>query len=82
MATEVYIRTKITELFQSNPNIHMNVSLSRPRLQLENAPAKILGVYPHIFQIEESSTGKVRRHILQYSDILTHQIVIAELELG
>ncbi len=59
----------------------MDVSLSRPRLVLKDAPAKILGVYPHIFQIEECSTGKIRRHILQYSDILTRQIIIAELEL-
>jgi hypothetical protein len=28
MATESYIRAQILQLFQTNPNIHMNVSLS------------------------------------------------------
>jgi uncharacterized protein Veg len=82
MATESYIRAQILQLFQTNPNIHMNVSLSRPKLVLENAPAKILSVYPHIFQIEECSCGAPKKHILQYSDILTRHIVITELEEG
>ncbi len=80
MATETLIREQIKHLFENAPEIHMNVELSRPRLSLQNAPAKILGVYPHIFQIEECSNGVAKRHILQYSDILTRRIIIMELE--
>ena len=73
------IRNQVKDLYKKNPKIHMDVSLSSPKLILENAEATIKGVYPHIFQIEEMSEGKARRHSLQYSDIHTRHIVIREL---
>ncbi len=72
-------KNKIQILFSQNPNIHMNVSLTKPRLKLENAPAKILGVYPSVFRIEECSTGKTKYHTLSYKDIITGEISIIEL---
>ncbi len=75
------IRSQIQSLYESNPHIHMNVSLSRPKLVLKNVDATITGVYPHIFQIEENSTNVNRTHSLQYSDIITRQIGILELNL-
>ncbi len=74
------IKEKITQLFKTNPDIHMNVSLTKPRLELRNDAVKITGVYPNIFQIEEYSSGKPKKHILQYNDILTGHIEILEFE--
>lgn len=73
------IKARIQQRFQTDPNIHVNISLQRPRLQLQNVEAKITGVYAHIFQIEEASSGQCRRHTLQYADVLLHSIDILEL---
>ncbi len=74
------IREQIKKLYNKNPVIHLNVSLKKPRIQLENTTATIKGVYPHIFQIEETINGKPKQHTLQYSDIITGNIVILELQ--
>ncbi len=74
------IKTELKKLKEENPRIHMDVSLVRPKLELEGAEALLVGAYAHIFQIEEYSRGEARRHTLQYSDILTGRIVIHELE--
>ena len=42
--------------------------------------AVIVGVYSNIFLIEERDSGYPRTHSLQYIDVLTKQIVIAELD--
>lgn len=73
------IKYKIKKLYNTNPNIHVNVSITRPKVVLKNEPATIKNIYPHIFQIEEHSSGTPRCHTLQYSDILTKQIEIVEL---
>ncbi len=80
-STEI-IREKIRALYKSNPDIHMNVALTHPRLNLENASVRITGVYRNIFQVEDCSEGKPKRHTMQYSDVLVRHIVIAELENG
>ncbi len=81
-ATEETIRSDIRALMETAPRIHMDVSISRPKLQLTDAEATIIGVYPHFFIIEESSTGRVRRHSLGYADVLIRRIIIRELEQG
>ena len=40
---------------------------------------KITGVYRHIFQVEEDSSGQPKRHALQYADVLTHDIELLDL---
>ena len=57
----------------------MNISISHPKLILKNAPAVLKGVYPHIFQIEERSSGVPKCHIIQYTEIITKQIELVEL---
>lgn len=74
------IRDKIAKLYETNPNIHVNVSLTHPKLCLINVPAVIRGVYPHIFRIEEQSDGASKCHTLQYNDVLTRRIEIIELD--
>ncbi len=74
------IKSKIQKLYKTNPNIHINVAMTRPKVELKNEPVVIKGVYPHVFQIEEQSSGFLRRYTLQYTDVLLHQIDILELE--
>ena len=73
------IRQRISERYLSDPNIRINVSLRQPRLHLNNVPVKITGVYRHIFQIEEVSSGPPKRHALQYADVLTHDIELLDI---
>ena len=73
------IRQRILERYRSDPKIRINVSLRQPRLHLNNVPVKITGVYRHIFQVEETSSGQPKRHALQYADVLTHDIELLDL---
>ena len=82
MMNDIYelqqIRQRISERYLGDPNIRINVSLRQPRLHLNNVPVKITGVYRHIFQIEEVSSGPPKRHALQYTDVLTHDIELLD----
>mgnify|MGYP003208799430 FL=1 len=83
MMNDIYelqqIRQRILERYRSDPNIRTNVSLRQPKLRLSNVPVKITGVYRHIFQVEEDSSGQPKRHALQYADVLTHDIELLNL---
>lgn len=82
MMNDIYelqqIRQRISERYLSDPNIRINVSLRQPRLHLNNVPVKITGVYRHIFQVEEVSPGPPKRHALQYTNVLTHDIELLD----
>ena len=73
------VRERIKTLYETAPQVNVNVSQSRPKLSLRNDPATILGVYTNVFRLEERSTGIPRCHTLQYKDILMGQIQIVEL---
>lgn len=83
MMNDIYelqqIRQRISERYRSDPNIRINVSLRQLRLHLNNVPVKITGVYRHIFQVEEDSSGQSKRHALQYADVLTHDIELLNI---
>ena len=83
MMNDIYelqqIRQRISERYLGDPNIRINVSLRQPRLHLNNVPVKITGVYRHIFQVEEVSPGPPKRHALQDTDVLTHDIELLDL---
>lgn len=74
------IRSRIKRLYETDPHIHVNVKLSHPRINAENRPVEIKGVYPHIFRIEERDSGHLRTHSIQYTDVLIGSISILELE--
>ncbi len=74
------IRQKIRKLYETNPNVHMDVTLTRPKLVMFNAPAKITGVYSNIFEIEEGTSGLVKSHSLQYADVLIGRVTILEMK--
>ena len=73
------IRQLILERYQRDPKILINVSIAKPRLHLHHVPVEIVGVYAHIFQIEDTSSGQANRYALQYTDVLTHNIEILDL---
>ena len=74
------IKNEIKRLYETAPNIHVNVKATHPKVVVEGAPAKIVGVYRNIFQIEEYDSGHPNRHTFQYGDVLTGHIVIKELD--
>ena len=74
------IRQKIRFLYEHNPNIHINLTMTHPKVDLKNSPAVIRGIYPHVFRIEECVSGYPQCHTLQYKEILTGQIEIVELK--
>ena len=73
------IKAKIQKLYKTNPNIHINIAITSPKVNLKNEPVVIKGVYPHIFQIEERSSGSPKTHTHQYTEVLLHHIDIIEL---
>lgn len=76
-----YIKSGIEKLFKTNPNIHVSVRKTHPKVIIDASPAKIVGVYKNIFQVEECEGGKMpARHTFPYGDVLIGQVVIAELD--
>ena len=74
------IKTGIARLYKTHPSIHISVSRIHPKIIVEAQPARIVGVYKNIFQIEECVSGKMpTRQTFQYGDILIGQVVIEEL---
>lgn len=74
------IHDQIDRLYHTQPRIHIHVTLTHPRVSLRNETVLLKGVYPHIFQIEECSSGAPKLRTLQYVDVLTKNIEILELE--
>ncbi len=73
------IREKVKRLRDSDPHIHVNVSITRPKVKIDNEPAEILGVYPNVFRLRDMSSKDGKSYTIKYSDILTGQIEIVEL---
>ena len=76
-----YIKSGIEKLFNTNPNIHISVSRTHPKVIVDASPARIVGVYKNIFQVEECEGGKMpTRHTFQYGEVLIGQVKIEELD--
>ena len=67
MATINEIRLRIQELYHDNPDIHIDVSMNRPRIHIVNQEATIKGVYKNVFQIKTGG-GMPHVAIFWYSD--------------
>ena len=75
------IKSGIKKLFDTGAYIHVNISMTRPKLIVKNASVKIVGVYPHMFQVEETAGERPARYSLQYNAVLIGQVVIPELKI-
>lgn len=73
------IREKVRALHDSDPNIHVNVAIPRPKIKLDNRPAQILDIYPNVFRLKDNSMEDGKFYTVKYSDVLTGQIEIVEL---
>ena len=72
------IKAKIERLYQTSPEVRMDVKLAHPKLELHDDRVVIKNVYKNVFRIEEYSSGVPKCHTLQYTDILTGQFRIKE----
>lgn len=80
MNTVDWIKRESKTLYETNPRIHVNISISHPKVHLQNDPAVIKDIYPNVFRIEEYSSGSPKCPTLQYTDVFTKQIEIVELK--
>ncbi len=74
------IKSKIKQLYETDPHIHVEIKISRPKGVTDPIFAMITNVYPNFFCIEESSCGCVKKHTVRYAEILTGQVHVLELE--
>ncbi len=79
--SEEKVRKRIKELYEKSPKIHVSVTQTRPKVAVKCAEATIVGVYLHIFCVEEASQGRLTRHSVRYADICSNAIQIEELNL-
>ena len=75
-----YIKNEIKKLYETNPNIHVNIKKTRSKSDMETVPAVIKSIYSKFFYIEEQSGGYPKSHSVQYAEVLTGHVYIAELK--
>ena len=63
------IRAKLQRLYKTDPHIRINVALANPKINLKNEQVTITGIYPHIFQIEERSSGSPKNLTISASNV-------------
>ncbi len=80
MYTEQYLRTRLRQMCEHAPHIHISVSLTKPHVEISERPAKLVGAYLHIFQIEEEKDGRLERRSMPYGEVIAGIVRIAELE--
>ncbi len=81
MTTIEFIKSEIRKFYETDTEIHINISITHPKINLRSDPAKITGVYSNLFRIEEYSNGTPVTHTLKYTDVLTNQIEIEEIKI-
>lgn len=79
MQTVQIIKRQLTQIYNTNPVIHITMPLSRGLQNSSSKRVRLAGVYRNIFVVQESINGIKKTHTLQYSDVLTNEIEIKEL---
>ncbi|MGM9683579.1 MAG: hypothetical protein ACI3XQ_08265 [Eubacteriales bacterium] len=79
METMEMIKEKINSLAQSQEIVHINVSITHPRVRLKNVAVKVVGTYSNVFRIEEIGHIPPKYYSLQYTDVLIGQIKFTDL---
>ncbi len=70
------VKSKIKKLYEANPLVYVDVTISRQKLDIQKATAKIVGVYPNLFRLEDSITKE--KYTVQYTELLMGHIAIYE----
>lgn len=74
------IKENLRLLYETNPDIHVNVVVKSPKKEnLYNVPVLLKGVYPHMFQIEANNGKAPKLYTHLYTDLITKDIEILEL---
>jgi len=74
-----YIKNEIKRLYETDPNIHIDIKKSRSKAVNETVPAAIKHIYPRFFSVEEQCSGYPKCHTVHYADVLTGHVYISEL---
>ncbi len=74
------IRERIVELCESGAEIHVSVSSKRPKICVEDAPARICGAYKNLFRLETVEQGLKKSYTVQYTDLFIGKVKIRELD--
>lgn len=80
MSDVLAIKAAISELYEKNIEIHVDVHSTRPKISVDSAPAKITGVYKNLFTIESVENGLKKTYTVQYTDLFIGKVRIKELE--
>ncbi len=78
--TQDEIMRQIYMLYKSGRRIHITAQCIS-KTEGQKVEARIIGVYPRLFLIEEQGAGVLKRHSFKYTDVLTHQVQITELNI-
>ena len=77
------VQGEIARLYREKLNIHITVKLANLRQVLDSVPAKIVGMYNIIFQVEiKGDLGRIERHSYRFCDVLIGQVKIRELDIS
>lgn len=74
------IKLAISDLHKDGTEIHVCVHSTRPKINVDGAPAKITGVYKNLFTIETVENGLKKTYTVQYTDLFIGKVKIEELE--
>ncbi len=69
-------KARIEALYRSSPRISLNIALTHSKV-VQDAQATIVGVYRHVFCVEEKSCGTPQRHTFTYADLLTGRVTVS-----
>ena len=72
-------RARLQALYAASPHVLISLSLSHTRV-VQDTKATIIGVYPHVFCVEEHSCGVPQRHTFSYADLLTGRVSVRPAE--
>ncbi len=72
-------KARITAIYKANPRIRLNIALTHSKV-VQDAQATIVGVYRHVFCVEENSCGVPQRHTFSYADLLTKRVDVQPVE--
>jgi len=71
------IREQIRAMFDADPAVRITVQIPHSKV-VQDADVTIVGVYPHVFCVEEIVGGTPQRHTFQYADVITRRVEIGE----
>ena len=74
------MKIKIGDLYKRNEEIHVDVHSKKPKINVINAPARIVGVYKNLFMLEAVENGMKKSYTVQYTDLFIGKVKIKELE--